>query len=260
MSLTIPQGTVPYGASGQPAPIPFQCWWRGQPAVDLAMPCEIDWGTSGPGPSVAPAVQLNISAILTNQNFGVLQALYVNNVACGVDVAFIFPDTQFKLTVPAGGEGIFPVLSIAANFYIEAPGAGDQDETFFTCLNFVPPPISIQKPAFADVVNESALIFETTDVQLVALGVNGTVDALSISYFVNNGGVTSTTVINIRDGNGMSIFGGAVPSEATGTGTPSGLLVNLSNMNVRFQNGLVAHVVNTGGDPGGLFNIDLYWH
>ena len=256
MSLTIPPGTVPYGTQGQLLS-PQICWWRGQPAVDLALPCEIDWNNSGGTGVVAPAVELNIGAQLTSQNFGVLQALYVNNVECGVDVTFIFPDTQFRLDVPAGGAGIFPVLSLAGNFFIQATGAGSADTTNFTCLNFYPPPVSIQKPAFANNASAAGLALTAGTTQLIANTVNGTLEGLNLSYFLANNGLANVQ-LELKDGTGKVLFNGFLGSTAA-TNATTGLLIDQSAMNLQFQRGL-AITVTPSVATGGLFNINLFYH
>lgn len=260
MSITVPSGIVNYGTLGQNL-IPQICWWRGQASVDLALPCEIDWGSSGGSGVTAPGVQLNIGAQLTNQNFGVLQSLYVNNNESSVDVSFIAPETQFKLDVPAGGSGIFPFLSLAGNFYIvPGAGAGAADKTFFTCLNFYPPPVAIEKNFFSTAAAQAGVALTAGTTNLIAAGINGTLEGLAVTGSAENG-ANYTGTITIEDGAGNLIFSASIGTVSGNTNVIIFPFIDQGGINLRFVNGVkIVVAVTSGGAPAGYFNVMGFYH
>ena len=77
--------------------------------------------------------------------------LYVDNTRCHLGVHILFPDTGFRLLVPAFRRGYYPVLTRATSFYAgilpgSTPVAGDV--TVIEALNFSAPPI--ENEAFLD--------------------------------------------------------------------------------------------------------------
>lgn len=101
----------------------------------LQIPCEVLWGTMG---GTTKAVTFNVTGndVL---RFSQISALKIDNRACGVDVTFIFPDTQETITIPAYSPlSITPVLSNSLTFYVSAPGALSADATRFQVLNYTP--------------------------------------------------------------------------------------------------------------------------
>ncbi len=258
----IPPGTVAYNAPIGPYPSPLRQTPNPtqntvSPVGDQAVPLSINWASPNPQ-------QVNLG----NQNFqapfGVIQALYVDNLNCGVEVQFLFADTGFRLSVPAGGTGLYPVVSISNAFYVvPGVGVGADDVTDFVAFNFLPPPVAIQQAFFSEVGYAAPPILATAPsaTTLIASPRNGTLQTVSIQFSGGLGGAApGSAELILVDGNGQQICEIEVYIN-TATYAPPVLLFSQSDFNVRFQNGLGA-IVTTGGTAfvAGAFSISLTLH
>lgn len=209
----------------------------------------IAWGTMGGGEkSVAVDVGGNAPASISQ-----IVALTVDNSQSGADVSFLFTDIQQTVTVPAYESGTFPVFTAGTAFYISAPSALAIDATSVVVHNVVPPIGSVPKTEFQAVAVVSGAAPTTGTTQIIAAGVTGSISALQVGLAVNATAAWSSDIL-LQDGNGNNI----AYAEADGTGYLTMQMLNLTNMQVRFQNGLKAVVTSTGA-PGGAYAINIYY-
>ena len=99
---------------------------------------EIDWLVT----TKSQAVQFSLSGN-SPVSMSQIVALGVDNSRSGADVAFIFPDSGFVLTVPAHNQLIAPVFTNALMFYASSPAAIVGDIVSFQIFNSMPPPVPI---------------------------------------------------------------------------------------------------------------------
>lgn len=200
---------------------------------NMQVPCEIDWGSMG-GASNCVLVNLQNNATL---EISQICALKVDNSACSGDVAFIFPDTQDTILVPAYTPAtVFPVFSHQTQFYVSSPNASPIGVTRFQILNFYPFPADI--PATAAQLTTSSLgvlLTATGTTQVIASTISGTLEGLVVNALMNTGGVNNVANYNIQDGTGSVKIAGQIPGVAT---TQTINLLNLTNLNIHFVNGL----------------------
>lgn len=223
--------TIPAFQQYQEPMTPLAARWRMRPPEgDKSITMAIDWGTMG---GAQKALQAGIGN--NPQEFSQIVALYVDNRRCGVDVAFVFPDTGFLLEVPAHDQGLYPVLTNAQQFYVVGTGAVAGDTTIAQILNSLPPPISIlpatQQSTAAVVPINLALVAVT---QLVPATISGTLNSLNMTFaFVTAGGVN----LSVQDGTGAAKWSGFVQG-----GVNSTVVVDVSNINARFVSGLAVNI------------------
>lgn len=209
----------------------------------------IAWGSmGGSGKSIAVDVGGNAPAAVSQ-----IVALTVDNSQSGADVSFLFTDTQQTVTVPAYESGTFPVFTAGTAFYISAPAALAIDATSVVVHNVVPPIGSIPKTEFQAVAVVTGAAPTSGTTQVIAAGVTGSISALQIGLNVNATAAWTSTIL-LQDGNGNNV----AYAEAGGGGDLVISLLNLTNMQVRFQNGLKA-IVNSTGTPGGSYGINIYY-
>lgn len=252
--VTVPTGSIEYNVPQAPFLSRFRMPPQGAQG-DYAQPMTAAWSDAHPR-------HVNISNQNTGSTFGVIQALYVNNVQCAVDVQFLFPDTDFQLDVPAGGEGIFPVVSMSNSFYVVATGAGAADITRFTAFNYLPPPFAIQKPAFQNVASVAGITLANGSTAILGAGVTGTLEDLSILFSGGTAGAgNSVASLSLVDGLGVTIA--SVTLAANGAvNVNAAELLSASGMNVRFHAGLNLVVANSGANPFALgqVSVNAYYH
>ncbi len=234
--------------------------WRATPVEgDRSVAANIAWGTDDINPGGAPTgiVNFNLTGIAT-QEFSQIAALYVDNLTSGADVDFVFQDTQFRLTVPAGSQGLYPVISTTRTFVALSPDALPGDQTFMQILNSLPPPVAIEKSVFMSSANITARnVIVPSVTQLVAAGIDGTMTALQISISAAHGGAAGGTVdIIVRDGTAKILGAVSVGFLDGTTFIPSQLLLDIDDVNVRFKNGATLNVTIAGTAPA-AGNIDV---
>ncbi len=216
------------------------------------IPCQINWSDA---PDGCMLVNLGNNATL---EFSQISAIKCDNSLCGATVTFVFPDTGETVAFPAYSPNtIIEVFSQQTQFYVVAAGPITPDVTRFQILNFLPPPVSVsvsteQQTASASNVSAAAPLV----VDLVAPGINGTLQALQVQFGVANAAGNSNAAITVTDGNGKQIAYSAVFVKATEQTNTT--IIDLSNINVRFQNGITLTVAGLG-IASGEFNANAFY-
>lgn len=211
------------------------------------IPCEVDWGTMG-GPNNCVFFNLQNNAVM---NFSQMVALSVDNSACGADIVFIFPDTTETLAIPAySPKVICEIFTNQTQFYLSAPNAASEDITRFSIQNTLPPPIAVPTSQEQTTAAAGAEYSETGITEIVAPGISGTIESLSV-YGYSAGTSNATLVFDIEDGSTppVKVFQGTTVSSANIFTFP---IVELSDLRVRFQNGLKINVTSLTGNGVGL--------
>jgi hypothetical protein len=240
--------TVPPFSQFQGQLVPLRGLWNRRPAEgDYFVNAEIDWGTAN-----TSAIQFALSG---NSPVALSQivALYIDNRRCGVDTDFLFPDSGFLLTVPAHAQGLFPVLTNALMFYAIATGSALNDVTIVQILNSLPPPIPLV-PSQAqnnNALTGLTLINGTT--ALVAAGISGTVNTISISFVLSAAG---TAQVALQDGTGAVIWANEFTGPAAAPA--QNIQVDLTGLSVRFRNGLNLVVSGAAVSIGGA-DANIYY-
>ena len=201
------------------------------------IPCEVDWGTMG-GTNHCVSFNLQNNATL---NFSQIVALSIDNSLCGSDIEFIFPDTTETLFIPAyAPKTIVPVFTNQTQFWLSCSNAQSEDITRFSILNSMPPPVAIpttqeQNAALqSDVTTASSGSPSST--QIIPIGVNGTIENIFITYNIYANATGGSVSWALVDGNGKTVCKGY--NFGNLNNWASGISFSLSDMRIRFQNGL----------------------
>lgn len=219
---------------------PLRGLWNSAPAEgDRFVNAELDWLSSPPG----SAVQFQLagsSPVAISQ----IVALAVDNAASGADVQFIFPDSGFVLSVPARTSGIFPVFTNALMFYAAAPSAILGDKTVFQAFNSMPPPVPVPASLAQNAVTVTGIAMVAGTTQVIPTGVNGTLNTLSVSANPVGGAAAAELEITLIDGGGKIVWAGNMGVPPNGNTNPT---YDLTNLSLRFTNGLSALISNVSG-------------
>jgi hypothetical protein len=233
--------------------------WANPPVEGNRMvQCSAKWGTmGGAGPQKTITFQMANNA---NINFRQIVALSVDNSQNGCDVQFLFPDTGETLTIPAGNPKVIcPVFTNATEFWLTS-GFNSQvlvagDVTNFSIHNSLPPPIAVPTSEEQNVATAAAAVADgTTPVQLIAAGVNGTLEGISVYRASPASGISGPAAQTwaIQDGTGKTFASGTFAGGNLSSWNV--LLHNQTNIRGRFTNGLV--FVQSGGNLGGTYSIN----
>ena len=235
MPITLPPGLVPFM---DPTVSLGAKWAQQPPEGNRYVPFEIDWNLYTAG-----AVSINLASNPANPNqLSQIVALSVDNVRCGSDVQFIFPDSNEIVTVPAYSKMIFPVFTGLLNFYVVGLSIVSTDTTVFKVLNTMPPPIAIQSTQETSVASQNTVELNTAySATIIAAGKSGTL--LSLNMIVNISDATLGHACNlfVEDGNNNIVYAATLQ----GNGAPATFSDNRPLYNVRFLNGLNAIVEST---------------
>jgi hypothetical protein len=233
------------------------------PETNRYIPCSIQWGNGPYGGATlndgGPNNCVNVfPQNLSPQAFSQIIALNVDNTKCGADVVFTFPDTYQTLTVPAYEEGVFPVFTGSLQFYVQAINGYQSDQTNFSILNFLPPPVA---------VGRSSLSTKAVSAQ-INLAVNGSTTILPASFY---GTVKSFNVFasfgsagsagcnfNLTDGGGGHIGQWQFNLPAAG-GDFIGVLADISDIDFRVYNGLSGVVTGFTGSIIGAASVNIFY-
>ena len=200
MPLTIPA----FDQYQQPL-FPLRGLWNSAPAEgDRYVNAEIDWLVT----TKTTAVQFSLSGN-SPVSLSQIVALAVDNGRCGVDVDFIFPDSGFVLTVPAHSQGLYTVFTNALMFYTSAALANVGDTTVIQILNSSPPPLQIAATEQQNHAVPGAIVITAggSTTQIVAAGINGTLNAANLIVDYINGAAATVVSLNLQDGNGVNRSG-----------------------------------------------------
>lgn len=207
--------------------VPLRGLWNSTPIEgDKFVAAEIEWLVT----TTQQAVQFAISAN-SPVSFSQIVALAVDNSRSGSDVQFVFSDSGFILAVPANEQLVAPVFTNGLMFYVVAQGAVEGDITAFSVLNSMPPPIMIA-PALAQ--NHASVIGQPITIgtlPVVAAGVNGTLNTLSLSVGLAAAGESGQ--FELVDGSGRLLWTTFIEASEAET-----LPINLSGLSIRFTDGL----------------------
>jgi hypothetical protein len=221
---------------------PLRGLWNTKPVEgDKFVNAEIDWLVT----TKATAVQFSLSGN-SPVSLSQIVALCVDNSRSGADVDFVFPDSGFVLTVPAHNQLVAPVFTNALMFYASAPSSIAGDVTVFQILNSMPPPIPIAPSTTQNHAGINAIPTTNGSTVLVAAGINGTLNTLSITLAANAAG--GALAMSVIDGSGKSLWVTyvSVPASSSQINFP----FNVPGLDVRFVNGL--NLVVSGSTLAGV--------
>jgi hypothetical protein len=239
--------TIPAFVQYQSPMFPLRGLWNRAPQEgDQFVNVECDWLVSPPGNAVQFSLSGNSPVALSQ-----IVALAVDNGRCGADVDFIFPDSGFVLTVPAHNQGVFPVFTNALMFYASAPSSAAGDITIFQILNSLPPPIPMAATETQNHSSVTAIALANGSTPIVAPGVSGTLNSLSITIALTGG----FAALILADGRPVNIWGGTFDAAAA---TTQFFNPNLNGLNVRFVNGLNA-ILSGVTATGGPLDVNVYY-
>jgi hypothetical protein len=229
--------------------------WNAEPTEgDRFVNAEIDWLTSPPG----SAVQFQLagsSPVALSQ----VVALAVDNAASGADVAFIFPDSGFVLSIPARTSGVWPVFTNALMFYASAPLCILGDRTVFQAFNSMPPPVPVPASQAQNTASYGPISpAGNADTQIIAPTISGTLNAVNISIDAQAGATAGSFQLELFDGTARNIWIGG-PYFVAANATVSFPPISIPNLNVRFVNGVTARVYNSSNIGGGVVVVNLYY-
>ena len=213
--------------------------------------CEVDWGVMG---GANNTVNINPQANTANpQSISQITSLSIDNSQCGAPVTFLFPDTQYTLTVPAYlPAAVFPVFTNATQFFVSCPLAETEDVTRFQILNFVPPPAVIPQATQQEAENfNNVPVDGATSQVLVPSTTSGTLEGVTVFASIANAGATTAVQVKIVDGLNNIVAAGQV--DVVSGGQVNTYIIQLNPARIRFQGGLTFE--QSGGNPGGKFSI-----
>jgi hypothetical protein len=252
MSFTVPV-SVNYASPLNAVPLD----WTSEPNEGAkGIQCSITWNASESGANKSVYLNMQNNAPL---NFSKIRALVFDNSANGSDVQVIFPDTETTVSIPAYTPyAVIPVFTNIVQFYIQSPNALATDKTNFMILNTLPPPVVVpttQEQSFDGEAGIDATSSGST--QLVAAGINGTLEAVSVGGFIVGGGTGGSITVDLVDGGGNTIMIGV-----RGTDTSQFQNMNifeLSGLQVRFTNGLQLVWTTVGAPVSCFLNANVYY-
>jgi hypothetical protein len=150
---------------------------------------------------------------------------------------------------------VVPVFTNVQQFYVRALGLVDTDITRFVILNSMPPPVVVPTALEQQIANTANVASDgATAVQLVPLGVNGTLQHLEI--FVACGGAVAQfhRTLFLKDGSVAPVTVAQSQVDVAKDATMDVLAISYQNVNIPFTNGL--HFTQ-GGDAGAEGYISL---
>jgi hypothetical protein len=263
MAIVIPGNAVNYPNALLAVGLKNSCVPVGQAPVNgpQCVPVEVDWGTMGGSSKIAG---FNIGNAGGTRDFSDICAIQVDNSQCGADIEFIFTDTQTTYTVPAYSPYVLiPVFTKAVQFYcvsmLDNETVESTDISRFTLFNFVPPPVVL--PALVQEQNTGAvgaIAGAVGTTQIVAAGINGSLNAVYLNYASPFGGLPAAGEMTWKlvDGSAKVLWTGQM-----GGGISSAwnvVLVSVTGVDFRFTNGISFVQTLTGGAAiGGAFNVVL---
>jgi hypothetical protein len=248
LSFPVPITIPPFNQYQAPV-VPLRGLWNVKPQEgDRFATFEVDWMVT----TTERAVQIAFSAN-SPVAFSQIVALCVDNRRSGYDVDFVFPDSNFTITVPAHNQSVFPVFTNALMFYVIAQsGVVAGNITVFQVLNSMPPPISINPTSSqtADAVNGVELNAGNT-AQVVPDTVSGSINGFIITLTFAG---STTAELQLVDGTGAVLW---ADTAAGVDGTNQ--VINISGLNVRFVNGVSLRVLASTTPDISQANISIFY-
>lgn len=212
------------------------------------VPIEIDWDGNG------TTYELNMQG-LTTQTFSQLVMFDVDNSKSGAPVTFYFPDSSDTLVVPSESGGLFPVFTGGLTFYAAAPNAFVTDVTRLRALNYRQEPIALPPPEFSQTAAALNLTAGGTTA-ILPPSVSGTLTSYNANLtMVGGGGVGSVQVALVDHATSQVIDQGELIT--SGTNAVSGIILNTSDVAIRFAGGLDVVVTVGGVAPSFAANVAI---
>lgn len=229
-------------------------WRRPPPEQEKFIPFSINWGNDG-GPNNCVLIDIeNKSTAPISQ----VVAIYVNAEGMQHDVQFVFQETQFTLTIPAGSTGLYPVPTVSRRFNVYAPDAASSENVYCVAFNFMPPPVAIESSEVNSLASASAVSLTATATQNLT-GSSGILTGIYLAATGLLGGAGGGSVtIDITDAAGNVKFATGIILSAA-EASPFVVLANLTGLKVAFV-GLLLTITTAGTAfaSGGLF-VDVYY-
>lgn len=251
MSFQIPQ-SVNY-----PSPlVPIHSNMQDEPKVRQQVPAEIDWGTAGfivPGGGNCVAFNGTFQGY---EDFEQFATLVVDNSLCDADVVFYFSDATMTITVPANtAYAVVPVMSNSLSFWVSSPNALVGDITRFLMVNYPVSPTTLEPTLETAVATSTGIVLAIpSTTQIIAAGISGRLQDLFVTA-TWGGNTAQGSNLTIQDGNGNILINQwTLDFPAAGFGV-SDIIIDLSNLDWRFKNGLQAILTVSGGPAAGGLNI-----
>lgn len=231
------------------------------------IPVEIDWGTMGQAEIASDrrTVAFNLQGINT-VNLRQISALKIDNSGCGADIAFIFPDTNDTIVIPARQPlEVVPVYSNALAFYVTSLQPKSADRTRFQILNFAVSPTEIgvsesdrQIVATTSIINLGAI----SPIPLITAKYSGFLDALALSLTPGSAGAPAVPyglLLGAVDGSAVPLLTNIAWSVIAGVGiSPIMTVFDQNDMNARFSGGLSITFARTGAWAAGSYTLNMY--
>ena len=242
--------TIPAFNQYQAPIVPLRGLWNNPPVEgDKFVTAEIDWLVT----TTQQAVQFSISAN-SPVAFSQIVALAVDNSRSGADITFVFSDSGFELVVPAHEQVIAPVFTNALMFYVIASAAIAGDITAFQVLNSMPPPVALAPASTQNHANIGAVNLVNGTTPVVAAGINGTLNTISITAAITEGASAGNAIVQLFDGLGRELWLGLINAPANGVVDPT---FPLTGLNIRFVNGV--NLVVSSSTLTGTLVANLYY-
>jgi hypothetical protein len=239
--------TIPAFDQYQEPMFPLRGLWKTAPVEgDKIVKAEIDWLVT----TRSNAVQFSLSGN-SPVSLSQIVALAVDNSRSGADVSFIFPDSGWELVVPAHNQLIAPVFTNALMFYASSPASIAGDTTIILILNSMPPPVPIAPSIAQNHASVSGVPLTNNSTQLIPLGVNGTLNTISMSVAMASAGNAN---VALQDGTGKILWQNTYTAAVAGGDAD----VNLSSLSLRFING-IAVVVTLSTFTAGAIIANAYY-
>jgi hypothetical protein len=233
-------------------------WRHHPPEGDRCISCGIAWATDG-GASNSVSIDCSQAGTVL---FSQVCALFVDNLGSDSDVTFVFPDTQFELTIPARAEGLWPVQTNSLSFYVIGGAPGANDKVYFQIYNSLPPPVSVMKSSGFTTSTAHAVYSGLTvgTIAVIPAGTSGIITALDLAITALLGGAAAGEFFfTFQDGNGKNIAGASVGWQAGGFIDRRNIL-SLTNLTEAFANGLNLIVAGLGTVPVSDFlDVNVFW-
>lgn len=257
MSILVP------AAVNYPSPLvalPSKMMNQEPPEGRMQIPITVDWATMG-GANNCVAFNFQNNATLPMSK---ISALSVDNSDCGMDVRFVFPDTGETITVPAltpkliieiptNGTSFYLVGTL--NLQIEEPG----DQTRFSILNYVPPPIAVPITTAQTPAGNGILIVDgASTTNLLDNSYRGSLRGFRFDYNSPPAGASADGIVVFKlvDGTGANLCWMSVSCKSGQTSNFN--LANMQNMNIRYAQGIyLEQSLFIGANPSGTYSYTL---
>lgn len=218
---------------------------------------DIDW--SRPIARGVDTVSINMQDGGTLE-FSQICGLVVDNSNCGSDLDFIFPDSDVVISIPAYAPyTCLQVNTQQVQFYVRALSPLAIDKTDFMVLNYAPMPVAVPITVQQQIAQVAGVAIDgATASMLLPAGTSGTLRGLQVNGAWNAAALSFNNLLVLSNGVlGDVLWTGNIAGVAPDPQF-NGPIVNLSNISLRFSDGLV--FTQSGGFAvGGTLSINAYY-